>query len=145
MPRFDYIGLLREMQTLLQLDPSMTGVTVTVEKQGVNAVELSPWVNIRLDRRDAPEQYLAGNTRQRYILRIVLTCVQFALDVEMAAQLRDDLLGTVEVVLMKNRDISQLVSTSWIDGGAFDITSEDAGFLANAEIVLLADVTATTT
>lgn len=145
MPRFDYLGLEREVQTLLQLDPSMTGVTVTVEKQGLNAVELSPWVNIRLDRRDAPEQYLAGNTRQRYLLRMILTCAQFALDVELAAQLRDDLLGAVEVVLMKNRTISELCSTSWIEGGAFDITSEDAGFVANAEIVLLADISATTT
>lgn len=143
MAAIGYYALLQEIQALLEGDPTLGRVTVAIENQGlVNA--LAPWVNLRLDRRDAPEQFLGG-TRQRYLLRILATCGQYALDLGEASRLRDELLGAVELVLMNNRTVNGFVTTSWLEGGAFDIAALDAGYVANAEIVLIADLTATTT
>ena len=145
MPRIGYYAILQELQAILQGDPSLNGVTVNIEQEGMLNVT-APWVNLLLDRRDAPpDQYLAGNTKQRYFVKFILNCVQFALNKAEASRLRDELVGTVEIVLMGNRTLNSFVTTSWLEGGAFDITSVDAGFVANAEIMLTADVTATTT
>ena len=146
MPRIGYYAILRELQAVLQAEPTLNGVSVAIEGQGL-VNDLAPWVNLRLDRRDAPpnEQYLAAGQRQRYFLRVLITCAQYALDLGEASRLRDELIGSVEVVLMGNRTVNGLITTSWLEGGGFDLTALDAGFMANGDILMVADVSASTT
>lgn len=147
MPRIDYYGIELELQALLEADPSMNGVVVTVEEHGVNHAEQAPLVNIRLDRRDATAaQPIAGGQRTRYAIRFVLLCSQYSLEsVEQAARLRDDLIGRVEVVLMKNRRIGGMVHYLTLVGGPFGIEHQDTGWLATGEVVAVADLDASTT
>jgi len=151
MARIDYHDIETGIKAVLEADAALTGVTVEVEREfPFGGADVPPWVGIYLESRAAPEdmQSLSAGTRTRYLLRFSLWCMRFSIEsVEKAMELRDDLLGDVEIVLMKDRTLGGKVSVSWLEGG--DMASAQlpsdmgAGFLAGAEIVMVADVTGT--
>lgn len=145
MARVDYYALEQAIADHLRKESELEGVRVEIEKQIDFGVD-SDAVFIYLDRRDAPaeEQRLSAGTRTDFLLTFSLWCLAFHLDsVAAASELRDDLLGRVEVALMRDRTFGGLAGTAWLEGGEFD-TLEDNGFLSAAEVRLVVRAHATT-
>jgi len=147
--RVDYYAIEKALQTLLQADATLTGTTVTVEAELMFGAEAAPWVGIYLDRRDAPAdmQGIGAGISTRMLCRFSIWCWAFTLEsIEEAIHKRDDILGKVEVALMKNRTITNNVSTSWLEGGEMPSgrIPGNTGFMSGGEVVLVADVKATT-
>ena len=59
-----------------------------------------------------------------------------------AARLRDELLGDVEIALLRNASLNQTVAESWLNGGTFLESDQDN--LRGGTVDLVADVRATT-
>src|SRR5437870_418093 len=152
MPRIDYFAIEQGIQTILQADAALAalGARVVIEEELPFLAETGPWVGIYLERREAPRdlQALAGGQQTRFLVRLTIWCSQFSLkSIAEAIHLRDDLVGKVEIALMSDRRLNGTVSTSWLDGG--DLPSaknaDAGGWLSRGEVLLVADVKATTT
>lgn len=145
----DYYDIANEIAEVLKADSTMDGVQVTVEDDA--PLDSGPWVSIGIvNRSTPPSQPLAAGTKTRFQIRIGVWCWQFSLEsTGVASRLRDDLVGKVEIALMKNRTLNNKVSFSWLEGG--DMMSERiqndnmSGFIAGGEIVMVAEITASTT
>ena len=149
MARVDYYAIEQEIKTVLEADAALAGVTVTIEEELMFGSESTPWIGVYLDRRDAPPalQRLGAGQSTRFLLRFPLWCWEYHLEsITKAIQRRDDLVGKIEVALMKNRTLSGKVATSWLEGGELPSARlpEQAGFVSGAEVILVAEVSATT-
>lgn len=148
MARVDYYAIETAVQAILQADATLAGTTVVVEGELVFGSEQTPWVGIYLDRRDAPadRQRIAAGTRTVFLIRLALWCWEYSVEGEAKAiQLRDDLVGKVEVALMANRTLSGTVTTSWLEGGELPSGRlPETGWVSGGEIVLIAEAKATT-
>lgn len=125
----------------------MAGVTVLLEQEVV--FERGNVVVIYLDRRDSEAtQVIAAGTRHRYDLQFSIWCFHFALDITLSLDQRDDLVGNVEIALMKDRTLQGTVDDSDLAGGEFlnGRTPEEGGglFFAGAEVRLVAQAVAIT-
>ena len=148
MARINYYGIEDAIRSVLAADSDLAGVTITVEE------ELSPArgnvVGIYLDSRSAPNelQGLSAGQRTRFHVTFSIWCWHFGVgrDWRVPMQQRDDLLGKVEIVLMKNRTLNDTVTMSWLTGGEFMSGPDPTGnqFMSGAEIKLTADVAAST-
>lgn len=149
MSRVDYYDIATELAEVLIADSTMEGVQVTVEDDA--PLDSGPWVSVFIENRSTPSgQPLAAGTKTRFQIRFGIWCWQFSLEsIGVASRLRDDLVGRVEIVLMKNRTLNNKVSHSWLEGG--DMMSERiqndnaSGFIAGGEIIMIAEITASTT
>ena len=148
MARLDYYAIETAIKTLLEADATLAGTVVTVEDELLFGAERTPWVGIFLDRRDPGEQSLSAGTRTRYNIRLSIWCWEYSMEsISKAIQLRDDLVGKVEVALMKQRTLNDTVTKSWIEGGELPSARvpDNNGFVSGGEIILIADASATTT
>jgi len=107
-------------------------------------------VIVYLIGREAPRerQSISAGTRTRFLVRFSIMCYAFALQFPRAMELRDDLLGRVEVALMKEpRTFGRAeVFSSWLDGGEFENARGEAGtvsFMSCAEVSLVVEVEST--
>ena len=142
MAAIDYYGIENNLKTILKLALG-AGVIVTAEVS--QPMDTIPWVAIYLDGRTAPEdQPIAAGTRQRYQLKFSIWCWCWSLDNSAkAAEARDDLMGTVESAIMRNRSIGTSVENGMLQGGSFQTAKDDRGMhIAGGEIIYLTDVTA---
>ena len=147
MARIDYFSIEDELGSLIRADETVQGVQVTVE--GDVEIEAGALVAIYLDRRDPTSgQSLSAGTRTRFQIKFIIWCWEYSLDsMSDAMKKRDDLVGKVEIILMKNRTISNKVSTSWLAGGAMpaqQLEGDFDGYVAGGEIVLIAEAVAVT-
>jgi len=146
MPRVDYYDIEVEMLQILKADTTLQGVQITVEDDF--ELDTGAWVAIYLDRRDPTEgQSLSAGTRTRYNLYFSIWCWQYSLEsTSQAARFRDDLIGKVEIALMKNRTLNNKVSHMWIEGGEMPSARlpGSKGHVAGGEIVVVAEVIAST-
>lgn len=146
MPRVNYFDIESELAEILRANSTLDGVNITVES--VTELEAGSWVGIYLVGRELPEgQPLAAYTRMRYKLNFVIWCWEYSLDsIADAIRQRDDLVGRVEIALMKNSTLNGKVSYCFLEGGELQSAqvAETSGYVAGGEIILKADVTATT-
>lgn len=147
MARLNYYGIELALQEILQADPALANVSVYVEEDQAPAILEGPAVIIYLEGRTAPPtlQTLSAGLNTRMELRLNLWC--YAVDFETwrgAQQKRDELIGIVELTLMRNRDINGLVNTSWLEGGSLSAggPGRGTGWVSSGEIILVADATA---
>ncbi len=148
MARVNYYDIANEIKEVLIADPTLGGVQVTVEDDA--PLDTGPWVSVGIINRSTPTgQPLAAGTRTRFNIRFSLWCWQFSLEsTGVASRLRDDLVGKVEIVLMKNRTLNSKVSYGWLEGG--DMMSERiqndnvSGYVAGGEVTLVVEITAST-
>lgn len=151
MARVDYFQIEKEIQTVLKDDADLAGVAVLIEEELTFAE--GNIILIELDRRDAPDdlQSISAGQRTRFLLQISLWCWGFGYERERAMEQRDDLLGKVEVALLKHRAAQPgnafggEVTSFWMQGGDFENrrTTDSDRFLSGASIDLICDVTAT--
>lgn len=144
MARIDYHNIAKQIQSVLQNDATLSGVLVTVEKDVLLGFENTPWVNIRAARRDpTPEQPIRAGQLQKYWITYVCECWESSLEgPERAAQLRDDLIGKVEVALMGNRTLNDTVESLILDGGEFMLGEESGKIFVGGEVVVRVAATA---
>lgn len=147
MARIDYYAIEQELQRILLEEVSGTSVTIETDVP----MDSQPWVAIYLEKRETPSaQPVVAGTQTRIRLRFSIWCWCWSIEsTEVAAKLRDDLLGKVEVGLMKNRKIGGKVLHSFLEGGEMLTTNyqSDTGtaYISGGEVVLIAEATATTT
>lgn len=148
MAKVDYYGIVNEVGNILNADAELLGVQVTIEDEP--PLDSGPWVAVYLESRTPTVgQSMSAGTRTRFQLRMTVWCWQFSIEsTARAAQLRDELVGKVEIALMKNRTLNDKVGSIWLDGGQLlseQIKSDSiSGFIAGGEIVVLAEVVAIT-
>lgn len=149
MAAIDYYGIETQLQSILQAASSLSGVMVTVEEGfEFGLADVGKSVGIYLDQRNpTQDQPLAAGQQTRFLVQLKLWCVAFSAEsIAKACELRDSLIGAVELVLMQNRTIGGKVSTSWLAGGEFfSARNPNSGqLMAGGEIVLICDATAKT-
>lgn len=101
-----------------------------------------------LARRPVSGQAIAAGTRVRYEVDFVCWCAAYsAQDYATASDLRDELVGAVEVALL--RAIPTFMSGAAIlrlpRGGALDGLKSEGGYLAMGEVAVTVEAVATTT
>lgn len=147
MARIDYADIQSEIKTVLTGDATLAGVTVEIERDMLTSPEQCPYVAIFLERRQIFRRPIAAGTRMDYKIYFVLWCYEYQMEsIEAASERRDDLIGKVEVALMKNTTLNGKVTTLTLtdDAGEFESAKTDAGFLSGGSIRLEAVAKATT-
>ena len=147
MAAVDFHGILTTLKTILEGDSSLAGVPVYVEEEP-NFVVMGSGraLVLTLDsRRATPDQPIAKGKRTRWHIRVAIWAIGFDLQFAEAARKRDDLVGTLELVLMNNRDVSGKLAAGWLEGGAFVPVHTAQGMYALAETVLVGEATAIAT
>lgn len=105
------------------------------------------WIGVYCQGATAPEgdQPLTASLKQRLRIRYEIWCWRFAMSNALAVQLRDELLGDLELALMRDRTFGGTVTASWLEGGRFgkqDDPQQLGRFFSGAEVVLICDVMA---
>lgn len=144
MARIDYFAIEQEIQTILQADATLAGTNVFVEEDLLTSPELCPWVGVYIADRDSAGAPIAAGQQQRFRVRYEVWCFEHRMEIPAAAQARDDLMGKVEVALLKKPTLNGVVTSMAITGGAFDSGRVDAGFLMGGSIVIEIEKKATT-
>ena len=148
MARVDYFNIEEAIKTILDADADLAGVSVLVEEE--LTVQRGNVIGIYLDDRDAADadQSLSAGTRTRFNVRFTIWCWHFGVgrDRRVPMEQRDDLVGKVEIALMKERTLNGTVTTSWLEGGEFLSGPDPTGnqFMSGASVILVVDVTGTT-
>jgi hypothetical protein len=139
------VGIKAALDAALPSQQSPTP-TVTIEEE---FKPVDSWIGIFAVSRAAPSdvQSLSAGTKTRFIVRIELWCWRFGMSRPDAMRLRDSLVGDTELALMVDRTFGGACSTSWLEGGQMMVQDDPASgrFLAGGSIILIADMTATTT
>lgn len=144
MARIDYHAIGQAIQTVLQADAALAGVKVIVEEDVLTSPEEAPWVGIYIADRESAGAPIAAGTQQRFTVRYEIWCFDYRLDIPSAAQARDDLLGKVEVALLKTPTLNGNVTMMAITGGAFDSARTEGGHLMGGSVVVEIQKKATT-
>lgn len=147
MAAIDYWGIKEDLKELLTIDPTLADVSIEVEPEELFSPEMAPWIGIFMPgRTDDNEQSIAAGTRQALFIQLTLVCAECALEKDVAIKKRDNLIGAVEVALLKVRLIGGKVETMQIQGGDFDTGQLPAldTFLSLGEINLRVRATAST-
>ena len=153
MARAGYFAVMEAIKVILEADPD---VATTTNKLHVSVIE---WPNILENdenrihisevTRSVPEdaQPMAANTRLMVdaTFRILVSVWRF--DIKDAVQFRDEILGNVELAIMKNSTLDGTVDHARCNGG--DIASSqvegDSGFVSEGEVLVVARMNAITT
>ena len=148
MARINYFAIEQEIQKVLKEDASLVSagvVHVVVEEDVVTSPEMCPWVGVYIADRESAGSPLTAGQQQRFKVRYEVWCYDHALEVPEASKLRDELLGKVEVALLKKPTLNGKVTSMLITGGTFDSGRTAVGFLQGGSIVLEIEKKATTT
>jgi len=146
--RVDYFAIETQIKTILDAEASLSGTSVLIEEE--LTFERGNIVGIFLDDREAPEelQSLSAGTRTRFLVTFSIWCWHFGVgrDRRVPMEQRDDLVGNVEIALMKERTLNGTVNMSWLAGGEFLSGPGETKnqFMSGAQIILIVDVTAST-
>src|SRR3990172_2339488 len=151
MARINYSALLKGIEQVLQNDGDIVAFQADVlVKKPVPTTLTGPVVNIFEDRRDpTPSQDISAGTRKRYTIRWAIWVTCFSADSYAdAAEQRDELLGKVEIALMKNRTLAGVLPNSSLDiqGGELGRggPAGDVGFIAQSTLIVTAEAVAST-
>ncbi len=144
MASIDYFAKSEELQELIVANVSASFICVVEEELQVEPDK--PFIGIYLGRREAPPdiQTISAGRTTRYNVYFSIWVYVAALEVKLAANIRDDLLGTVERELMEHRD-EFADGEFWLEGGSFDsaLNQDTDLFELGAEIVVVAQLDST--
>ncbi len=146
MSAIDYWAIRTAIRTVLKRDENLDNVYIHIEEEFIFGVESTPAVIIYLDGREAPDdmQSISAGKKTRYLLTFSLWCYEYNMEsVALAIKARDTLIGNVEIALLRDHSLESTVTKSWLEGGGmFSARTEEGQFFASAEVILVADVTA---
>jgi len=145
--RADYHAIAQSIKTVLDDNSGLPPRTTVLIDEELTMTR-GPVVVIETAGREAPEdrQSVSGGTRTRFLVRYEIWCYQFSLERSTSAELRDDLMGLVEIALITTPKLGRNdVNMSWLEGGRFAKGDDpEAGFHMGGEVVLIVDTTAVT-
>lgn len=150
MARIRYYDYLKAIRDVLDVDTDLQNLHVKIEigKAIVTAAQ-TPHVNVTEISREPMRPAIAAGTLSRYRVRWKITVSAFsAAGFEDAMQQRDEVLGIVEVVMMKNRDLGGILPPRQLtlEGGSLQSAPGEAGgFWAQADLDLSAEIQFSTT
>lgn len=151
MAAIDYTGVANAIEAILKADSRTNPARIFVEEEPQFAIMDSQQViAVFLDSRQAPagQQVLSQGKRTRMLLRMPIWVLAFSLEgYRRACELRNTVLGNLELVMMDNKTLSGTVATSWLEGGDMISARDSSGstWVAGAESVLTAEVSAINT
>jgi hypothetical protein len=155
MAAIDYYGIQEQMQTILAAYTglrSQDGVQVLIEEdftQVMGSIDNGKAVIIYLDdRAPTAAQPLAANTRTRFAIGLSVWVFACGIDsFKAVANIRDDLMGLVEVALMANSNLNNGVAFSFLGGGEFQSARKPGAgvYMAMGECKVIAEAMASTT
>jgi len=146
--RADYFGVEQAIAERLANDEALVEEQVPVLIEAELSTLPGRQIIVYLDSREAPAnmQSISAGSRTRMHVRYAIVCYGFDLSIGRAMELRDDLMGRVEVALMRDpRGFGrEEVVSSWLDGGMFaNAKGQNApGFMAMGEVGLVVDMVA---
>ena len=148
MARVNYYDIQNEIKEILELDQTLAGINIQIEEP--TRFQHGGYVIIHLDRREAPDedQFIDAGQSTRFDVFFNVVCIQTSMSsLASAMRARDDLMGKVEVALMKVRDLNNKASVQWLGGGPFESGQIEGmkGSAAQGTIEMLVKVTGTTT
>lgn len=150
MSRVDYYAITEEIKTILDASAHITSTPNIVVEDDVifGTFDHTPQIMVYLtNRTPAPNQRIAAGRDTRYRLQfsIWVWCSGLGKQgVKDAINLRNDLLGQIELELMEKRTLNEMVDGLWLQGG--DMTSirpDKTRFVSGAELIIIAEVSAT--
>ena len=145
MARIRYYEYLKAIRDVLDDDSDLRVLRVKIEigKVVVTAAQ-TPHINVVEISREPLRSAIAAGTLSRYRVRWKITVSTFsAAGFEDAMQQRDEVLGTVEVVLMRHRDLGGIMPSKQLvlEGGSLQSAPGEAGgFWAQADVDLSAEI-----
>ncbi len=144
MARINYTAVLKGIRDLLTNDPNIRQLDAVIEISAPTVVGMRPHINIFENRREStPGQALASGTLQRYTVRWSLTVSTFSAEsFEDASSQRDELLGHVEVALIRSRNLGGALANPalLLLGGALRSGPGDGGWWAEGDLDITAEV-----
>jgi hypothetical protein len=144
MAALDYTAIETELADIVQA--GLPGCRVLVEDDLVFGAEDSPQIVIFFERRDlAPNQRLAAGRRVDYHLRFSIWVWVNGLEARAAAVMRNEIIGKLELILMRDRTVRDMVETGWIEGGEMANAKDpqNTWYIAGGEVVFVAVTNAT--
>lgn len=148
MARISYLAIARKIKETLENDPDIAAAarTITVAEDNIAAAELMPWVCIYpISRRPTTGQSLAANTRWRFEIMYEIWAYGFSmLGPEDALQQCEDLLGMIEVALLRDPTLGGLAQMQRLDGGDFDNAKTEGSFVMGGSVRLAVQAVTTT-
>lgn len=142
MARLDYNDIKVKIKDIIEADATTNKAHVHIETEKMRSVTESPWVNIyTTGRTDTGDDPIANGTVTEYDINIGIDVIVHNMtSLAAAAKDRDDFLGKLEIVLMKNRTLGGTVVYSWLNGGEMESANVagQAGYLGGAEILITA-------
>jgi hypothetical protein len=149
MARIDYTGILLATKDILEADSNIQQMRATVELMRTTIpIDISPHINIYEGRRDPSQQMLDMGTSQWYFFKWQLMVSAFsAAGFEDAGRQRDELLGYVELAMMKSRNLGGFLANKplLLMGGDLHSMKVDNGLWATGTLDLRIELKATTT
>lgn len=144
MAAVKYHDILSALKLVFESDSRTADAPVYVEKDPpVDVLGAQRAIILMLDSRKPNEdQPIAAGKRVRWELKLSVWAAGYAIDVDEAAAIRDELLGQIELVLLANRTIRDKVASSWMMGGNFISIAGESNIFASAETIVVCDVTA---
>ncbi len=148
MAAINYTGIQDAIEAILKADVRTNAARVFVEEEPeFGLMDAQQVIAVYLEERVTPEksEYIALGKKVRLHLKIPIWVAAFSTETyRRACELRNSLLGNLELVLMDNATLSGTVESSWLNGGAIiSAKSAQSGiWMAGAETILIADVTA---
>lgn len=144
MARIDYYEIQNAIKTMLDADSTLSGVKNRLEALDIIAENCPQTVIILKSRNNILEEIAAGQ-HIRMGITFEVWCYEYALEILQAMKKRDDLIGKVEIALMKNRTLNSTVQYHTITGGEFEnVQSANFGWISGGSIVLVAEQQAIT-
>lgn len=150
MAAIDYEGIRNGLKAIIEAASGTSNARVYIEEEPQFGLMDQPAVAIFLMNRNArdAQQSLSKGTRIRFDLRCELWVMAFHLEsYERACVERDRLMANLELALMSDHTIGGKANTSNLQGGEM-VSGRNGGdgvFMAASQIILMIDVTATTT
>ena len=151
MSAINYTGIQDALEALLLADTRTNVAKIFVESEPqFDLMGAQQVIAVFLTGRTAPagEQVLSQGKRTRMLLKMPIWVIAFSIDsYRRACELRNTLLGNLELVLMDNKTIGGTVATSWLEGGDMVSAHDGQGgmWTAGAESLLVAEVSAVNT
>ncbi len=150
MARVNYGALTIAIETVLSGDAELRNWGVTVEAVPSLPIHVNKFPHVGIfegSRSPTSGQPIASGQRTRYALRWKVVVTAMGKTYAEASQARDEIMGFVEIALMADRTLGGALSGGSLTLGGGDFVSgsaEGGGLVAQADLTLTAEVTAST-
>lgn len=139
MARISYLGIANAIKKTLEEDEVIAAQTraITLCEDNIAAAEIMPWIGIYPITRRPAATPLAAGTMQRFDITYEIWVYSFSMvGPEEALTLTEELLGLVELAILRNPTLGGLAQAVRFDGGDFDNAKTEGSFVMGGSVRL---------